>query len=150
MESTMQETYNLIKEVFFLLDDGDRRCLQRYKLTPTQFYALHWANNATGKTLGEVSDRLLCTPGNVTRVVDRLERRGLLTRERDSEDRRVVRVSLTPAGQQIYEEASQVHISSILERISVLSEAEWTVLQELLGVLKASLENRLAKSSSGC
>jgi DNA-binding MarR family transcriptional regulator len=139
----MQETYELIKEVFILLDDGDRRCLQPYDLTPTQFYALHWSNSAGGKTLGEVSDRLLCTRSNVTRVVDRLECRGLLIRERDSEDRRVVRVSLTPAGQQLYEEASQTHTRSILERISSLSEAERAALQELLGTLKGSLESRL-------
>lgn len=146
----MQETYESIKEVFILLDDGDRRCLQQYDLTPTQFYALHWSNSANGKTLGEVSERLLCTPSNVTRVVDLLVRRGLLKRERDSEDRRVVRVSLTPAGQQLYEQVSRTYINSISERIGALSETEHAALQGLLGTLKSSLQGQLSESPSIC
>ena len=146
----MEETYESIKEVFILLDDGDRRCLQQYDLTPTQFYALHWSNSADGKTLGEVSERLLCTPSNVTRVVDLLVRRGLLSRERDSEDRRVVRVYRTPAGQKLYEEVSRTYIDSILERIGALSDKEHVTLQELLGTLKSSLESQLAEPSSVC
>jgi DNA-binding MarR family transcriptional regulator len=146
----MEETYESIKEVFFLLDDGDRRCLQQYDLTPIQFYALHWSNSADGKTLGEVSERLLCTPSNVTRVVDLLVRRGLLSRERDSEDRRVVRVYRTPAGQKLYEEVSRTYVDSILERIGALSETEHATLQELLETLKRSLESQLAEPSSVC
>ncbi len=146
----MKETYELIKEVFILLDDGDRRCLQQYDLTSTQFYVLHWSNSTDGKTLGEMSERLLCTPSNVTRVVDLLVRRGLLNRERDSEDRRVVRVYPTPAGQKLYEEVSRTYIGSILERIGALSDNEHVTLQELLGTLKSSLESQLAEPSSVC
>lgn len=146
----MQDTYESIKEVFILLDDGDRRCLQQYDLTPTQFYALHWSNSADGKTLGEVSERLLCTPSNVTRVVDLLVRRGLLKRERDSEDRRVVRVYRTPDGQKLYDQVSQTYVDSILERIGALSEKEHATLQELLGTLKKALESQLGKSSPVC
>ncbi|MGD9404922.1 MAG: MarR family transcriptional regulator [Anaerolineae bacterium] len=146
----MEETYELIKEVFILLDDGDRRCLQQYDLTPVQFYALHWSNSADGKTLGEVSERLLCTPSNVTRVVDILVRRGLLCRERDSEDRRVVRVYRTPAGQKLYEEVSRTYVESIRERIGTLSESEHATLQELLGPLKNSLKSRRTELSSVC
>ena len=146
----MEETYELIKEVFILLDDGDRRCLQQYDLTPTQFYALHWSNSADGKTLGEVSERMLCTPSNVTRVVDLLVRRGLLNRERDSEDRRVVRVYRTPAGQRLYEEVSRTYIDSIRERIGALSESEHATLQELLEPLKSSLKSRIAEPLSVC
>ena len=146
----MEETYELIKEVFVLLDDGDRRCLQQYNLTPTQFYALHWSNSAEGKTLGEVSERLLCTRSNVTRVVDLLVRRGLLNRERDSEDRRVVRVYRTPAGQKLYEEVSRTYVDSIRERIAALSESEHATLQELLAPLKSSLKSQLAEPSPAC
>ena len=146
----MEETYELIKEVFFLLDDGDRRCLQQYDLTPTQFDVLHWSNSADGKTLGEVSERLLCTPSNVTRVVDLLVRRGLLNRERDSEDRRVVRVYRTPAGQKLYEEVSRTYVDSIRERIAALSESDHATLQQLLAPLKSSLKSQLGEPSSVC
>ena len=146
----MEETYELIKEVFILIDDGDRRCLQQYDLTPTQFYALHWSNSADGKTLGEVSERMLCTPSNVTRVVDLLVRRGLLSRERDSEDRRVVRVYRTPAGQKLYEEVSRTYVDSIRERIAALSESDHATLQQLLAPLKSSLKSQLGEPSSVC
>lgn len=146
----MQETYELIKQVFFLLDDGDRCCLRQYDLTPVQYYTLLWSNSADGKTLGELSEKLLCTRSNVTRVVDRMVRRGLLTRERDHKDRRVVRVSLTPAGQQLYREASQAHSESIIERINTLPEAEQATLRQSLGTLRSSLQAQLAESPVIC
>lgn len=49
-------------------------------------------------TLGYIARRLMVTPAVVTGIVDRLEKRGYVRRQADSEDRRVVRLALTDAG----------------------------------------------------
>lgn len=51
-----------------------------------------------GLTCGSVADRLIQHDPDVTRLLDRLERRGLIERRRTDKDRRVVRTSITPAG----------------------------------------------------
>jgi DNA-binding MarR family transcriptional regulator len=48
--------------------------------------------------ISEISERMITRDPDVTRLVDRLIKQGLARRERDSEDRRVVRVEITPAG----------------------------------------------------
>ena len=50
--------------------------------------------------LHEVGKELLVSGGNVTCVVDNLEKAGLVVRTRDTQDRRVIRADLTPAGQE--------------------------------------------------
>lgn len=54
--------------------------------------------DADGLTCGAVSDRLVQHDPDVTRLLDRLEKRGLIERRRTDKDRRVVRTSITPAG----------------------------------------------------
>lgn len=72
----------------------------RRGLTPSQYNVLRILRGAHPEALGcgEISDRLV-TPGpDVTRLLDRLEERGWVERERDQEDRRVVRSRITSTG----------------------------------------------------
>lgn len=69
-------------------------------LTPVQYNVLRILRGAGAEGLwaGEVAERLVARSPDVTRLLDRLERRGLVHRSRDPDDRRVVRVRITPAG----------------------------------------------------
>ena len=49
-------------------------------------------------TCGEIAERMIVRDPDITRLLDRLERRGLITRARDADDRRVVRTSISPEG----------------------------------------------------
>ena len=80
--------------------------------------------------------------GNVTMIVDNLERGGLVRRERMAEDRRYVRVHLTDAGRERIEAIFPAHAQAIVTQMSVLTVAEQEELGRLcrkLG-LAASLE----------
>lgn len=75
--------------------------LKRYAgLTPVQYNLLRILRGARarGRTCGEISERLVTRDPDVTRIVDRLEKRGLVRRERDPHDRRVVKVFITKEG----------------------------------------------------
>ena len=74
-----------------------------------------------GVAVGDVGARLISRASDVTRLVDRLVKRGLLERSRDERDRRVVRVALTDEGRDLVEAlhpALLLHMRSILEHMS--------------------------------
>lgn len=69
-------------------------------LSTTQYNLLRIlrGTHPAGLTCGEVAERMINRDPDVTRLVDRLEKRRLVTRERDTTDRRVVRIFITKAG----------------------------------------------------
>jgi DNA-binding MarR family transcriptional regulator len=76
---------------------------EQLQLTPSQVHALLWLGHDGGHTMGELARRLGITEKTMTGVVDRLEREGLVQRERSATDRRVVHSTLTPEGQRVYQ-----------------------------------------------
>lgn len=139
--------YELIKSVYLLIDDGDQHFLRQYDLTQVQFYALLWLADGP-KNMRELSQDLLCDPSNVTRVADILERKGWLTRERDANDRRVVNLSLTAAGQQLCQSVQQQHEQYTRQRMNTLTEDEQSSLLTLLNKLGNGLRQQLQHSLS--
>jgi MarR family transcriptional regulator, 2-MHQ and catechol-resistance regulon repressor len=80
---------------------------------------------------GELGRKLLRSGGNVTTVIDNLERRNLVARRRNSEDRRVVTVDLTKVGRRLIEKVFPVHARAVAQAMETLTVAE----QEELGRL---------------
>lgn len=77
----------------------------RWELSPSQFNVLNLlADRPEGLTQTELGRALIMHRSNVTGLVDRLERRGLLVRRDAAGDRRAWRVCLTPAGQRLWRE----------------------------------------------
>lgn len=94
----------LLQTVSDLLEKRcDRFLSNKYNLTTPQYMLLLAAMNEHDTTLGGLSDFLNCSRGNVTGIVDRLERDGWLVRERSTEDRRVITVRLTDKGTRVFE-----------------------------------------------
>jgi DNA-binding MarR family transcriptional regulator len=67
-------------------------------LTPVQLHAVVWLNTEGALTMGDLARRVGVADKTITGVADRLEEAGLLVRERDEADRRVVRGRLTRKG----------------------------------------------------
>lgn len=81
----------------------DRFLTTHYGLTSPQYELLLAAVQNQDMTLGGLSEQLNCSRGNVTGIVDRLERDEWLKRERSRDDRRVITVKLTEKGQKVRE-----------------------------------------------
>lgn len=79
----------------------DRFLNARYGLTAPQYELLLAALDHSDMTLGGLSEQLNCSRGNVTGIVDRLERDEWLKRERSQNDRRVITVRLTEKGSRV-------------------------------------------------
>jgi MarR family 2-MHQ and catechol resistance regulon transcriptional repressor len=132
----------MVKMVYLLLDDGDNRFLQQYDLTQVQFYALQRLADRP-KMLSQLSKELLCDPSNITRVADILERKGLITRQRDDKDRRITWATLTHTGQTLCDEVQQAHNNYTQQRLNILNPAEQSHLNLLLDKLGAGLNQQL-------
>jgi MarR family 2-MHQ and catechol resistance regulon transcriptional repressor len=85
-----------------------------------------------------LAEKHLKSPNNFTVVIDNLEKQGLVRRERDTVDRRVVRVHLTEAGREKIARALPAHAREVAADLQVLTPAE----QEQLGALLRRLGKR--------
>lgn len=91
-------------------------------------------------TASELSHAILFSSGGLTKLLERLERAGMITRQQDPDDRRVVRVALSEAGRKLQEEAALFVIAQEERLIAPLSETERDTLARLLQSLLVSFE----------
>ena len=135
--------YNLLKETFILLDDGDRRLFGDYKLTPPRFYALTHINEEPGLSSSKLSDRLLCDKSNVTRIVKGLETEGLIIRRQHETDGRALRLYLTESGKEALAKVQQAHQTFNNQRLDCLDNLSQGSLLQNLTKLNESLLSSL-------
>lgn len=117
---------------------GLHRAMEAQGLTIGQFGVLEVLTHLGPLTASDLATRLLRSPGNITTVVDNLEREGLVERRRDREDRRVVTLSATPRGQQIIRNVLPGHVQRVTAAMSSLSTEEQEILAELCRKLHES------------
>ena len=101
------------------------------ELTYSQFAVLEALYHLGHMSQGEISMKVLKSGSNMTTVIDNLERDGLVRRERDAKDRRVIHVHLTEAGTRKLEAVLPGHVAALIEEFSVLSASEQETLGEL-------------------
>jgi DNA-binding MarR family transcriptional regulator len=90
-----------------------------------------------GLSMSELSRRMMVTGGNVTSIVDQLEKEQLVQRQMQASDRRSYTVSLTDAGRSAFAAMALAHEGWVVELLSPLAEREQTQLHQLLGTLKS-------------
>lgn len=107
-------------------------------LTASQFGVLEALLHLGPLMQRQLAEKLLKSGGNITMVIDNLEKRGLVKRDRQAEDRRCITVCLTPEGEQLIQDLFPVHVAAVLAEMSSLAESE----QEELGRLCRQLGKR--------
>ena len=117
------------------------------ELTESQFGTLETLYHLGPMSQTDICGKLLKSSGNTTLVVDNLEKHGLVQRQRDANDRRVVMVQLTDAGRDLIAELFPAHAAAVAEEMSVLSLEEQRQLGELCRKLGKGLEQRQATQS---
>jgi MarR family 2-MHQ and catechol resistance regulon transcriptional repressor len=105
--------------------------LRDYKLTVSQFGVLEVIYHLGPLQTGELGQKILKSSGNMTLVIDNLEKRGLVQRQQREDDRRCIDIHLTAAGEKLIEEILPQHVAGIVETFSILSPAEQDRLDRL-------------------
>ena len=101
-------------------------------LTISQFGILEALYHLGSMTQKEIGKKILKSAGNITMVIDNLEKRNLVRRTRKRDDRRSYEVNLTAEGKALIASLFPPHSKRIRNRISVLSKEEQHVLASLL------------------
>ncbi|MFO0589514.1 MAG: MarR family transcriptional regulator [Polyangiaceae bacterium] len=112
-------------------------------LTSSQFGTLETLYHLGPMCQTEIGKKILRSSGNITLVIDNLEKRGLVRREREEGDRRRVSVHLTPEGQELIAKVFPEHVTLITAALSSLAPAE----QDELGRLCKKLGRAVAQSA---
>lgn len=108
------------------------RDIRRHGLTQPQFGAIECLYHLGPMTIGDLSRKMLVSGGNMTCVVDNLEKEGLVRRIQREEDRRSVLVELTEAGHRLIARIFPEHAAVIAQVGSVLAPEEQEHLARLL------------------
>jgi MarR family transcriptional regulator, organic hydroperoxide resistance regulator len=106
--------------------------VRRAEMTPEQYWLLRILNRAGSLSIGELATELGITTSSATVACKRLEKIGLLTRERQAEDERVVQVALTEQGLAQIDAWRQRKRESLTGLLSVLDQHEQQELQRLI------------------
>jgi len=124
----------------------DRR-FDEHDLTHAQWAPLFMIHQGRAGTVAELARECQCDAGAMTRMLDRLEAKGLLRRVRSSEDRRVVNIELTSEGRQTAARIPQVLCDTLNDHLAGFTKEEW---QTLKGLLRRILANADTVKSGSC
>ncbi len=113
------------------------------ELTESQFGVLETLYHLGSMCQNQIAAKILKSSGNLTMVIDNLEKHGLVRRTRDLEDRRKVQVSLTDEGRRLIAKVFPGQVTAITEEMSALTPQE----QETLGSLCRKLGQGIASQA---
>lgn len=116
--------------------------LAAHNLTTTQFGVLEALYHLGTLPQVELAHKLLKSTGNITTVLQNLEKRALISRVRDQDDQRYVQVTITPEGQRLLENILPAHFDGIVTDLNVLTAEE----QETLACLCRKLGLRQSQA----
>jgi len=97
----ISEIMQSLRRIIKTLQNYSHKVSEEYGITGPQLWALKTLSINENLSLGELSKRMYLHPSTVSGVMDRLEKKEYVFRERDQRDRRVVKVQLTPRGKRL-------------------------------------------------
>jgi len=130
----------LLKTNHQLMHECADRVFANHDITFIQWLALVKLKEGLVETASDLCRSMSHDNGAITRVVDQLENRGFVERERSQQDRRVVKLSITEAGRAKLAELTPPFIMNLNEALSPFSAEEFAELNRLLGKLKTCFE----------
>lgn len=136
--SSLTEIFELIDQTARNLRRIQRLTVSEANLTPPQYAVLKMLWEKDGRPFKEFAEALVCTRATITGIIDTLERKGLVERKPNPDDRRSILATLTQAGHSLQQN------SPSLERVydsccTGLSQIEFQQLALLLNRLNDSL-----------
>ena len=110
-------------------------------ITGTQASLLFMVGGGRCSTASELARGYGIDASTVTRLLDRIEKRGLLLRERSSGDRRIVRLELTRTGRELADRMPEIFVSVLERAVEGLTPEEVDILKRMLRQIHANCSN---------
>ncbi|MBZ5550895.1 MAG: MarR family transcriptional regulator [Acidobacteriia bacterium] len=136
--SRQQEAYLALLRTADALQSSMESKLKEFGLTGTQYNALRILRGAgpEGLPCSEIGERMITHDPDITRLLNRLEQRGLVERIRDQHDRRVIYGKITTAGQKLLREMQEPIEKYGKEMLRHVSQPELQKLIDLLELVR--------------
>jgi len=145
MYAEKMEFYKSLKAIFLHIDNAEKAFLNQFKLSVPRFYTLYHIYNHPGINYIDLTDLLLCTKSNTTRIVRSLQKEGLIDRKNHPDDGRSFQLFLTDAGKDLYERIYPQYLAHINWLMSHFTDAELN----RYSLVSYSIENTLAEAILG-
>lgn len=130
-----------LRKIIQAIEMNSKKLVKRVGLTGPQLVILQEILRCGEVTAGEIAQAVSLSQATVTGILERMEKRGLLERQRSHRDKRRIMVRITDTGQNILEEAPPLMQEAFIERFSSLQEWEQTMilsaLQRLVTIMDA-------------
>ncbi|MCC6585393.1 MAG: MarR family transcriptional regulator [Bryobacterales bacterium] len=115
--------------------------LKTEDLSPAQYNVLRILRGSPdGLTCGEISNRMITRDPDITRLLDRLEKRSLILRARDTKDRRVVLTRIAPAGLELLARLDEPVRATHRKLLGHLGLERLRILTDLLATCRQGLD----------
>jgi DNA-binding MarR family transcriptional regulator len=137
--SDLERPYRLLHETYVLVLSADDIVTNLFDITPIQFRMLSLLDTKDGFRLTYLSDRVLRSKGQTTRIIDQLEEKGLVQRILDPHDRRAQNVIITETGIVMRDKVHEKHLEALNRYMKKLSKEERNDLVRILEKLNSSL-----------
>jgi DNA-binding MarR family transcriptional regulator len=147
-QDTVRLSLRLLTTSRLIEREVDALMRARFDSTIARFDFLSALDRHGALTLGEVSQYLLVSNGNVTQLRTRLSADGLIETQADENDRRIQRVRLTRQGESVFKQMAKAHGNCVDALLRDLTQADKNALSRLLDAAKASLRRKLTKRAA--
>jgi DNA-binding MarR family transcriptional regulator len=121
-----------LRRITHAMDSHSRALVNQYNITGPQLLCLYFISRNTPANLSQISKQLSLSGSTVNGIIDRLEAKSLIERQRTSSDRRKVLLQTTPKGQEIVANAHKLLHQAFADRLSMLSESEQAAIAQSL------------------
>jgi len=133
----MQSLRRIIKSI----QDYSQEVSNKFGITGPQLWVLKIISGNENLSLGELSKRMYLHPSSITGLVDRLEKKGYVLRDRGQEDRRVIKVQLTSEGKKLVRKAPNPIQGKMIYGLRKLRNGKLNLIyhsiQELVEIMEA-------------
>jgi DNA-binding MarR family transcriptional regulator len=134
------ETMQSLRRIFKALQNFSHEVSTKFGITGPQLWVLKTIYQNGSLPLGELSKKMYMHPSTITGVVDRLEKKGYVSRDRDQVDRRVVKVQLTLKGKRLVRRAPNPVQGKMLHGLRKLGKGKLDLIFESVQTLVEIME----------
>lgn len=136
----IQAVIDNLKRAFQATNEYSRNAERTTGLTGTQLWAMKLLAESAPIRVSELARRMFLHPATVVGILDRLEAKGLVTRNRSKIDRRAVEIELTLPGKDVVAKTPEVTQVMLVKRLEALSDEQFSHVAEGLEQVVRILE----------
>lgn len=136
-----QDILRALRRITRSMDVSSRRLMNKRGLSIPQLLCLQYLREQGPLTSGALAKAMSLSPPTVTGILDRLELRGLVNRERRPEDKRRVLVALTPAGRALVNSAPSSFEKQLGTALAELNRHDRAAIHDALARLEQMISN---------